>query len=353
MCGICDSHNIISVAIKGDAPPPKHLKIKYRSFKNFDVDAFSEAVGVAPFEVAYIFDDVDDIYWAHEVILTDLLNEHAPIKEKRIKSQRCPFINSNLRKAAYKKAMLFNKFKKWKTPANWEAYRKQRNITTKLKRLSIRTYFDERCTEGPTSKDVWPTVKPFLSNRRLLKDPVIILSENNNIISDQTSVSNILNNLHVNVAKYIGTVLTSDGVTSHTSCKLITSNIQTPIHFDFKPVTQENIQALISKCSSKKATGIDGIPAKNVKSCCRTISKPLSKLINYSLANSTFPNRLKLAQVVPVYKKNDPLDKHNYKPISILPFMSKLFEKSINLQLSAHFENFCNPFLGAFRQGMG
>ena len=161
MCGISDSHNIISVAIKGDAPPPKHRKIKCRSFKNFDEDAFSEAVGIAPFEVAYVFDDVDDIYLAHEVLLTDLLNEHAPTKEKRVQSQRYPFINSNLRKAAYKKAMLFNKFNKWKTPANWEAYRKQRNLTTKLKRLSIRTYFDERCTEGPTSKDFWPTVKPF------------------------------------------------------------------------------------------------------------------------------------------------------------------------------------------------
>ena len=47
-----DSHNIISVAIKGDALPPKYPKIKYRSFKNFDEDAFIEVVGVARFEVA-------------------------------------------------------------------------------------------------------------------------------------------------------------------------------------------------------------------------------------------------------------------------------------------------------------
>ena len=80
---------------------------------------------------------------------------------------------------------------------NWEAYRKQRR--------SIRTYFAERCTEGPNSKDFWTIVKPFfLSNRGLLKDSVIILSENNNIMSDQNSVSNILNNFYVNVAKYIG-----------------------------------------------------------------------------------------------------------------------------------------------------
>ena len=68
---------------------------------------------------------------------------------------------------------------------------------------------------------------------------------------------------------------------------------------------------------------------------------------------STFPNILKQAQVIPAYKKKYPLDKHNYRPISILPVESKIYERSTNLQLSAHFENFFNPFLGAFRQGLG
>ena len=58
----------------------------------------------------------------------------------------------------------------------------------------------------------------FLPNRGLLKDPVIILSENNNIISYQTWVSNILNNFYVNAAKDIGKDLTSDDVTSDPSC---------------------------------------------------------------------------------------------------------------------------------------
>ena len=97
---------------------------------------------------------------------------------------------------------------------------------------------------------------------------------------------------------------------------------------------------------------MDGIPAKIFKSY-RAISALPSTLINVSLVTSTFPNRLKQAHVIRVYKKLDPLDKHNYRPISILPYVSKLYERSIYLQLSAHFDNFCNPFLGAFRQGMG
>ena len=183
-------------------------------------------------------------------------------------------------------------------------------------------------------------VKPFLTNKGNFKDPTIILSVDNIIISDQTSVSNVLNDFYVNVAKDIGTGHTPCDITTHPSCHLITSNFPTPIPFDFKPITKENMQSFISKSGSKKATGVDGIPAKIFKSCSCTVSEPLSKLINFSLVTSTFPNRLKQAQVIPVYKKKDPLDKHNYRPISILPFVSKLYERSINLQLSAHFENF-------------
>ena len=188
-CGISDWHNLISVVIKGAAPPAAKRKIKCRIYKNFDEEAFNDAVGVIPFHVAYVFKDINDIYWAHECLLKDVLDEHAPVRERTLRTKQCPFMNSRLRKAAFKKAQLFNKFNKWRTPANWERYRKQR----KLKRQSVRSYFYERCAGGPKSNDFWPTVKPFLSNKGLLKDPVITLCENGKIVSDQSAVSGIMN----------------------------------------------------------------------------------------------------------------------------------------------------------------
>ena len=80
------------------------------------------------------------------------------------------------------------------------------NLCTKLKRQSIRHYFSERCAGGPKSKDFWPTVKPFLSNKGLLKDPVIFLSENDSIISNQVSVASTLNEFFVNAAQDISSV---------------------------------------------------------------------------------------------------------------------------------------------------
>ena len=115
-CGISDWHNIISVVIKGHAPPPKQRKIKCRSYKNFDEEAFSEAVGVVPFQAAYVFDDVDDIYWAHEVLFTDILNEHAPVKEKYVKTKVCPFIDTNYVKHLIKKQCFLTNIKNGDQP---------------------------------------------------------------------------------------------------------------------------------------------------------------------------------------------------------------------------------------------
>ena len=55
---------MISFVIKGAAPPPNKHNIKCRSYKHFDEKVFNGAVGVIPFDVAYVFEDMDDIYWA-------------------------------------------------------------------------------------------------------------------------------------------------------------------------------------------------------------------------------------------------------------------------------------------------
>ena len=129
-CSISDWYNIISSVIKGAAPPPNKHKIKCRSYKHFDERVFSEAVGVIPFDVAYVFDDVDDIYWAHEVLLTHVLNEHVPIKEKTVKTKQTPFMNSKLRKAVFKSQCFSTNTKHGVLRPTGNL----RNLCTKLKR---------------------------------------------------------------------------------------------------------------------------------------------------------------------------------------------------------------------------
>ena len=72
-------------------------------------------------------------------------------------------------------------------------------------------------------------------------------------------------------------------------------------------------------------------------------------LFNSVISNSGFPENLKLAYITPVFKKKDPLDKWNYRPVSVLPSVSKIFEWLIQKQINAHIKNKLSPYVDTER----
>ena len=261
-------------------------------------------------------------------------------------------MNQNLRNAIYKKKMYHNKFLKQKTDKNWETYRKQRNLVTKLKKTSIKTYFFERTAGGPKSSTFYPTIKPFLSNKGMKSDNSIILCENDKIVNDPKEVTEIFNNFFVNVAKDIGDKNIKIDKT-HPSINKIETNRTNKDKLFFKPINEDFVTKQINKLNIKKATGYDGISPKIIKFAQPVITNPIKVLINKSIDQSVFPEKLKAAQVSPLFKKNNSLDKSNYRPISVLPTISKFYERAIFDQLMEFLNNHFNPLLSAFRSGFG
>ena len=82
--------------------------------------------------------------------------------------------------------------------------------------------------------------------------------------------------------------------------------------------------------------GYDEMPASILKQCLDTYIDPLTYLINLSINQGIFPDELKIAKVLPIYKSDDKQLIQNYRPISVLPFFSKIFEQII----LNHLENF-------------
>ena len=99
---------------------------------------------VAPFHVSEIFDEVDDAYWMCSTLLQEIVNEHAPIKQKTIKGNHIPYMNGELRRAINVKRMLKRKFTKCNSNMNWDKYRKQRNIVTKLLKKSLQLVYAQK-----------------------------------------------------------------------------------------------------------------------------------------------------------------------------------------------------------------
>ena len=95
----------------------------------------------------------------------------------------------------------------------------------------------------------------------------------------------------------------------------------------------------LNNLKSKPTCGHDGISTKLLKACKNEICKPLTLIINQMLSTGIFPDTLKVAKVIPLFKKGDDLLLDNYRPISILPSISKLFERVIFNQINAYFSS--------------
>ena len=109
--------------------------------------------------------------------------------------------------------------------------------------------------------------------------------------------------------------------------------------FSFTLVSENDVLRHLSSLRTKNSAGIDGISVKLLKELSSALINPLTLIINQSLVTGIFPTKLKIAKVLPLFKKNGYTIMDNYRPISLLTSISKLFEKLVFCQLYDYFRN--------------
>ena len=103
-------------------------------------------------------------------------------------------------------------------------------------------------------------------------------------------------------------------------------------------MNQDDVTKLVSTLATKNSSGHDGISLKLLKFLSPVLIKPLTLIINQSLITGIFPTKLKIAKVLPYFKKDDIMLMDNYRPISLLTSTSKVFEKVLVTQLFDYFQ---------------
>ena len=102
---------------------------------------------------------------------------------------------------------------------------------------------------------------------------------------------------------------------------------------------------------NQKATTFGSIPVKNLKDTIDIVSPIINEFFNQSIHDSKFPFVLKLPDVSAVFKKDDATNSKNYRPVSVLPAVSKVFERFLHVQLSSYFENILSSKMCGYRKG--
>ena len=129
--------------------------------------------------------------------------------------------------------------------------------------------------------------------------------------------------------------------------------VQDKLEFNFKHMSCDDVRNVLHKINVKKATGYDNIPPKIVQMCSNELCTVITSIINDCFKSNAFPDDMKKAEITPLFKKNNDMNKNNYRPVSILTTFDKVFEVIIANQLSDYFKTIFHDMLCAYRKLYG
>ena len=250
-------------------------------------------------------------------------------------------MTKQLKKMIMNRSRCKNAYYKNKTVDKWEKYRKLRNGCVKLTKKVKREYFERlKINSVNDNKIFWKTVNPFFTDKNK-KNGKIVLVEDNRMITDNVKNAEIFNEYFVNITQNLDIPDITNEVlpieveyidpidkiiynySKHPSPSIIKIKqiIKSNDNFSFHEVNQNEIEQEIVQLNVKKSAG-----PEIIKDSIIVVKAPLTTLFNTSVKESLFPSGLKYGNVSPLYKKNENTKKENYRPISILPSISKILK---------------------------
>ena len=206
---------------------------------------------------------------------------------------------------------------------NKQKYKQFRNQNLNEQRKAEINYYTEifELNKNDLTKS-WKIIKNMIGkedNRYSLNHIDFLI--NGQYISDSKTIANSLNNYFIN----IGSSLASSIKSENDSLLYFQTNKKS---IYIPEIDKSEIESILSSINNSSA-GYDELPASIMKQCIGSYIDPLILLINQSIAQGVFPAELKIARVIPLYKGENNQLIHNYRPISVLPFFSKIFEKIV------------------------
>ena len=121
--------------------------------------------------------------------------------------------------------------------------------------------------------------------------------------------------------------------------------------FEFDHVSVAETELILQSLDPNKATGHDQISARVLRDGASVLATPIARLMNTVIDNACVPAEWKLAEICPIFKRDDEFDKSKYRPVSILVLLDKVFERCVQKQLVHYFNPHLSKFLSAYRKG--
>ena len=232
----------------------------------------------------------------------------------------------------------------WKTTLvthiNYENIKQRFKSYEKIVKKDIKEakqrYFDQIFTAYKSDmKKTWKTINETLNRSKRGSNVTSIFYHNGFTLSNAQDIANAFNVYFANIGKNL-----ASEIEQNVNIIDYTQYLSTPItetRLQFKCITDNDTQKAIDKLENKSSSGHDGISNKLLKLLKMEQSKSLTLIINQMITTDIFPDSFKISKITPLFKKGDASLLSNYRPISLLPTISKIFKRILYNQLYEYF----------------
>ena len=329
-CGIND-HCLVYVVRKIAVPTNnRHKYIATRSFKNFNSSFFIQELQSLPWGDIEFLDSPDEMWDVWKQLFTSVANKHAPLKTKRVRHKVSPWLTPDLKGMIIKRNNLKKKAVRSGDLNDWNEYKRLRNKTNnKLRDTKAAYYHKEIENNSGNVREIWKTINDLMS-RKIKSNTINELKVNNLSFTEPSEIADELNKHFTEVGSTLASILPQN------NCDFKQYLLKTKTNFRLEKISVKSVLETLNCLVTKKAVGLDHISSKLLKVAAPVLAESLCKIFNKSVETGTFPSEWKSAKVFPVHKKDDKSDPNNYRPISVLPAVGKVFERIIYDQLYSY-----------------
>ena len=300
-----------------------HDYIQYRSFKNFNEIIFLHDIASLPLNSVYDTTHPDKALDLLLMMLLVIIDKHAPLRTKRVKHPDLPpWITQEL-------IFTMNLRDTYKNKKDDDNYKKLKNLVSNMVDKAKEAYFEKMIEDKKDTKTLWRALNTF-TKKSIKKDCNATNISPDDFNQHFLSVSDrILSSEQIDAAENF---ICSEKLVEFCKNKGNKSTFKIPL------LTVYEVGTLIRNLGNKKSMGPENIPVFFIQLCLPYIVEPLTYIYNLCIKNNTFPASLKLAKVIPLPKVDDKSKPDNYRPISLLPLLSKPLERHIHKHIYMHLQ---------------
>lgn len=328
-------HDLLYACINLSSPKSKAKNIYYRDFKNIDEEKLKQDAASLDWQSVFQCDNVDGKVEIFNSILLGLFDKYAPIKCIKVKYKNNPWITDEVIILSKKRDDAWKKYVKSKQPTDREEFRLLRNRCKQEIRNAKLRYCHAAFNPNQSPKEMWSTIRNLGAGKNKCSN------------STCTIPPDTLNQYYLSAASITDQQRIDECISEYLSMGEVSHE-----KFYFKTVMPEDvINAVISITS--KAEGVDKVSITMLKLCLTFLIPVLCHIFDFSLLNSTFPQIWKKAQVLPLPKIANPTEPKDYRPVSILCVLAKVFEKIVHKQVCDYLNmfNIIENCQSGFRKG--